>query len=137
MTNDADNEHLRLLSIAHYVVGGLGLVCASFPLIHLTLGLVMISKPEFMRGPGGEGPPAALGWVIAVVGGVAVLLGWTLGLCTIVSGRFIHQRKHRTFSLVVAAIQCLFIPFGTTLGVFTLIVLVRQSVRGLYELKSG
>lgn len=32
----------------------------------------------------------------------------------------------------MAAILCMFIPFGTILGVFTLIVLSRESVRQLY-----
>jgi hypothetical protein len=38
-------------------------------------------------------------------------------------------RKSRTLCLVAAAISCLEIPYGTLLGVFTLIVLDRASVR--------
>jgi hypothetical protein len=34
--------------------------------------------------------------------------------------------------MVIAAIQCAFTPFGTVLGVFTLIVLVRPSVKALF-----
>jgi hypothetical protein len=36
------------------------------------------------------------------------------------------------FSLVVTGITCLSFPFGTALGVFTIIVLTRGSVRQLY-----
>jgi hypothetical protein len=55
-----------------------------------------------------------------------------LGILTIVSGRLISLRRRRTFSLVVAGINCASFPFGTVLGVFTFIVLARPSVRALY-----
>jgi hypothetical protein len=38
----------------------------------------------------------------------------------------------RLFSLIVAGFMCMFFPFGTALGVFTFIVLTRESVRRLY-----
>jgi hypothetical protein len=34
---------------------------------------------------------------------------------------------------VVAGINCLHIPLGTVLGIFTIVVLCRESVRELYE----
>jgi hypothetical protein len=34
---NVDYEHLRLLSIFHYVVGGITAVCSLFPLIHVDL----------------------------------------------------------------------------------------------------
>jgi hypothetical protein len=36
------------------------------------------------------------------------------------------------FSLVIAGLNCIQIPFGTALGVFTIIVLLRDSVREAY-----
>jgi len=36
------------------------------------------------------------------------------------------------FAFVMACIECLFIPFGTILGVFTIIVLSRESVKTLF-----
>jgi Na+-driven multidrug efflux pump len=59
-------------------------------------------------------------------------MGWAFGILTIVSGRNIGQRRARTFSLVVAGINCLWVPLGTALGVCTLIVLMRESVNKLY-----
>ena len=53
------------------------------------------------------------------------------------SARFLRGRRHRTFSLIVAGINCLGIPLGTILGVFTLIVLLRPSVRTLYRIEGG
>ena len=60
---------------------------------------------------------------------------WLLAsfVLNILSGLFIGRRKFRTFSLVVAVLNCIHIPLGTVLGVFTIIVLLRPSVRDVYE----
>jgi hypothetical protein len=44
-----------------------------------------------------------------------------------------QQRKRRVFSIVVAALLCTNFPFGTILGVLTIIVLCRQSVMEAYS----
>lgn len=54
------------------------------------------------------------------------------GILNLISGFCLLARKGRTFSLVVAGVNCLHIPAGTVLGVFTIIVLLRDSVRELY-----
>jgi len=46
---------------------------------------------------------------------------------------FLRDRRHRTFSMAIAALDCLHIPFGTILGILTFIVLGRDSVRALYH----
>jgi hypothetical protein len=47
------------------------------------------------------------------------------------TGRSLALRKRYSFVFVMACVECLFIPFGTVLGVFTIIVLSRESVRAL------
>ena len=37
-----EEQHLQLLAIFHYIVGGLAAFFACFPLIHLTIGVVMV-----------------------------------------------------------------------------------------------
>ena len=37
------------------------------------------------------------------------------------------------FHYVVAGIECIFMPFGTVLGVLTLLVLMRPSVKALFD----
>ena len=54
-------------------------------------------------------------------------------ILNVISGVCLRARKGRTFSLVVAGINCLHIPLGTVLGVFTIVVLVRDSVREQYS----
>jgi hypothetical protein len=36
--------------------------------------------------------------------------------------------------MIMAGVNCAWFPFGTVLGVFTFIVLLRTSVRAMYEI---
>jgi hypothetical protein len=127
-----DEEHLRLLSIFHYVVGGITAVFACFPCIHLAFG-VALAAGAFPEQPGHPGPPLFLGWFFIVIPSVIILLGWTLAVAILLSGRFLARRTHYTYCFVVAAIECIFMPLGTVLGVFTIIVLNRPSVKSLFQ----
>ena len=123
-----DEQHLKLLAIFHYIVGGLMAFFACFPIIHLVFGIVMIVAPQSLNSHGPP-PPAFIGWLFAVIGGTIILLGWATAICVIAAGRCLANRSHYTFCLVIACIMCMFMPFGTVLGVFTIIVLMRDSVK--------
>ncbi|HVS01208.1 MAG TPA: hypothetical protein VMT16_00415 [Thermoanaerobaculia bacterium] len=126
-----DLEHLRLLSIFHYVVGALVALFACIPLIHVAMGAFFIAG-----GLGGGGEDAAVagavGCLIMAFAAFFVAAGWTLAVCILLAGRYLSRREKYTFCLVVAAIACLFAPIGTVLGVFTIIVLMRPSVKTLF-----
>jgi hypothetical protein len=126
-----DSEHLRLLSIFHYIAGGLLAFVGCFAIIYIVLGAVIASG----RLPSNNGAPAptAVGFLFIAIGIFGLLFAWGLATCLFLSGRFMAARRRLTFSIVIAAISCLQIPFGTVLGVFTLIVLSRQSVKAMYE----
>jgi hypothetical protein len=127
-----DSEHLRILSLVHYVFGGLCALLSCVLIIHFVIGVVMlVNSQSFGNGP--QGPPAFMGVFFILFSSCFMVLGWLLGGLTIYSGVCMKRRQHRTFSLIVAAINCLSIPFGTALGVFTIIVLSRPSVKELYE----
>jgi hypothetical protein len=127
---DADAEHLRLLSIFHFVLAGLHALIGCFPVIHLWIGISILSG-EFPLGRG-EAPPPAFGWLFVGLASVAILFSWTLAVLMVLAGRRLAARRSRTFCTVVAALECLLMPFGTVLGVFTLVVLARPSVRSRF-----
>lgn len=127
-----DEEHLKLLSVFHYVVGGMIGLFACIPLIHVTVGLIFVFAPESMENSG-DMPPAAFGWMFVGIGAFCSLMGWTLATLVIAAGRKLSKRKSRTFCIVVAGILCAFAPIGTVLGVFTIMVLLRESVKPLFE----
>jgi len=122
--------YYRLLAIFHYVVGGLTAFFACFPLIHLTIGLAMV----FGGFPGNQPPPPQfVGWLFIILGGGFFIVGQTLAICIIIAGRFLARRKHYLFVFVVACCECLFMPFGTILGVFTIILLSRESAKSAFD----
>ena len=114
-----DEEHLKLLSIFHYVVAGFAAFFALIPAIYLVMGLVMLLAPAWFGGSGQQ-PPAFVGWILIILGGSLIVFGWTFAVCILTAGRFLAQRKHYTFCLVMAGVECLFMPFGVVLGVFTI-----------------
>ncbi len=123
-----DENHLDLLAVFHWVVGGLTALFACFPLIHVGLGLAMV----FGKLDGKNPPPAWIGWFFVVFGGMAVLCGWTAAIAIITAGRKLKRRKSWMYCVVIGALECALMPFGTILGVFTIIVLMRDSVKQLF-----
>ncbi len=134
-----DLEHLRLLSIFHYVVAGIAALAACFPLIHLGMGLMMLFAPDTFkpRQPGEAEMLRFMGIFFAAIAAVMILLGWSFAVCVLLAGRNLARRRRYTFCMVMAALLCLFMPFGTVLGVFSIIVLVRPSVKALFEQAGG
>lgn len=121
-----------MLPIFHYIVGGIIALFALFPLIYLVLGIVFLVDPEAFESDG-EPAPASFGWFLIAIWIVVTALILTPAVCIIMTGRFIAKRRHRTFCIVMAGIKCLFQPFGTILGILTIVVLLRQSVKELFE----
>lgn len=128
---DQDQEHLRLLTIAHYAYSAIMALFACFPIIHLAIGVLMVAKPSIF-GDAKNSPPAFIGYLFAILGGAMVLAGWTLAACSFAVGRFLARRKHYLFCLIVSGVNCMMAPFGTALGVFTLIVLLRPEVKAMF-----
>jgi hypothetical protein len=128
-----DNDHLRLLSIFHYVFGGITAFFSCIPIIHVVLGLLFILAPEKFGHGGNQPPPEFIGFLFVIVGGAVIILGWTFSALVVIAGRCIASRTHYTFCFVMACIECLSVPFGTVLGVFTILVLNRPSVKELFK----
>jgi hypothetical protein len=130
---DQDAEHLRLLSIFHYIVGGLAAVFSFFPLLYTTVGAIFIFVARHgTPKPSEEPPPEFIGWIFAVIGSFLFLLGIAIAICILIAGRSLAKHTRYWFAFVMACIECLFLPFGTILGVFTIIVLSRESVKTLF-----
>jgi hypothetical protein len=128
-----DAEQLKLLSLGHYIVAALQAVFGLFPIFHLAMGIWMLRSPEMAKGK--DGPPAVLfAGLFIVFALVWILTSWALAASLVVAGRSLAQRRRRTYCLVVAAVAAMMcMPFGTILGVLTIIVLLRPTVRDAFE----
>jgi hypothetical protein len=123
-----DAEHLKLLSIFHYVVAGMIALFASFPIIHFIIGAAMLFGSAAARSKSAE--PMLVGGFFMVFASVWILIGWAFAIAVVVAGRSISSRRRYVYCIIVAGLMaaaCM--PFGTVLGVFTIIVLVRPTVK--------
>ena len=134
---ERDIEHLRLLSIFHYVVSGMVGLFSCFPIIHLVIGIAILVGGNGIfpvKSPAG-GPAEAklVGLLFTVFAAVIILFGWTIAVLVALAGRNLARRTRYTYCMVVAGLVCLFVPLGTVLGVFTIFVLGRSSVKELFD----
>lgn len=127
-----DQGHLQLLSIFHYVFAGLTGFFSLFFLIYIFIGIMVLVIP----GKSTDQEAAMfMGWIFIVVGVIVIAFSWTIVGLLIAAGRNLTRHRKHTFCLVVAAFSTLLMPLGTILGVFTLVVLMRPSVKALFENK--
>ena len=128
-----DADHLRLLGIFHFVAAGMTVLGIAFLCLHYAFMHAMMTDPQMWKHPSNGGPPPAeflsiFVWFYVVMGTMLVIAG----IANLLSGLFMQKRKNRVFSLIVAGFNILQFPFGTILGVFTIMVLLRDSVREAY-----
>ncbi|HIE1101191.1 MULTISPECIES: hypothetical protein [Stenotrophomonas] len=131
-----DADHLRMLSIAHYVVGGLIALFSLIFIIHIVLGISALTGHLPMNSGGQPSSPAEqrlFGWMFTIIGCLIVFGGVTLGAFVAYAGRCLARRRRYLLCLIVAGLACLFAPVGTVLGVFTLIILLRPQVKAAFE----
>jgi len=126
-----DESQLNLISIFYYVVAAIAGLFSCMPFIHITIGIAMLSG--VMDSSSGEAPPEFLGWIFIIVGALVVMMGFTYTVLLILTGRWLSQRRRYTFCIVMAGVSCMFMPFGTILGIFTIIVLSRPEVKALFS----
>jgi len=124
-----DEKFLDILAIFHYVVAAITALIACFPLLHVAVGIAMVLG---MFDGDKHPPPAFIGWAFIILGGLFVVCGWTLAVTVLIAGRKLKKRQTRMYCIVVAALECMMMPFGTVLGVFTILVLMRDSVEQLF-----
>lgn len=132
-TSLQDITHLQLISIFHYIWAGLIALASLFGLMFFVLGFVVGSEPQ----QAGEPSPEVVGAIFSGVGMVIALVALGIAAAVFMAGRFISRRRNHTYCLVIGALDCLSFPLGTALGVFTLIVLSRPSVKALFDASSG
>lgn len=125
-------HHLSTLSVLHYVYGVIEIV-GSFVLLFF-VGMGIFLNSDWLAAHSDEPVPPFAGLFMQI-------LGWSLfvfvaghGLLNLWSGWSISRCKNRTLSMITAALNCLNIPFGIALGIFTFVTLSDREVRDAYGL---
>lgn len=126
--NETDKQ-LDLLGLFHFILGGLTALFACLPLIHVGVGAALLLGTF----DSGEAAPRFVGWIFVLMGSLFVLGGWALAAAMIAAGRMLRRRKSRTACQVIAALECLLMPLGTLLGVFTIMALSQDRAQELFD----
>lgn len=130
-----DLEHLKILSILFYVLAGLCLFPMLFGLLYMVMGIFFgatMMSADLPTRPG-EPPPALFGGIFVFVGLAISLIFGVIGFLALKTGKNLSKKQGYTFCFVVACLVCLWMPLGTILGVFTIIVLMRDSVKAIFN----
>jgi len=126
-----DDEHLKLLRIGYFITGGITALASMFVLLYALFFFFILRVAE--QQPAETAPPTFVFWIIGLFG-----VGFTLALLTIavlqfVTGQRLKQRRSRMFCMIIAAITCVHIPYGTLLGIGTFLVLGRPTTQEMFE----
>ena len=146
--NAEDAEHLSALSIGHFILAGVALLGGVPTLIYGVAGAKLIDEfgsdlsmamGELPGQPGANpfgGSPDTmlqdLNTLVTTMIVSIVLLALVSAVHLSVVGVKIRQRRWWTFCYLTGWGECLMFPFGTILGIFTIIVLSRASVKRLF-----
>nr|WP_235429895.1 hypothetical protein [Xanthomonas sp. GPE 39] len=123
-----------MLGIGHYVIGGLTGVFALIPVLHLSIGLMILNGRLPMNATNAAQAEQAhlFAWIFVVIASLLIVAGLSLATAMLYAGRCLGARRRHTYCVIVAGLSCVMMPFGTVLGVFTLLVLTRPSVKQLF-----
>jgi len=130
MNNTQDLDHLRWLRIGYFINAGIMFLVALFPVIHLVFGIMMVAG-SFDGGK--DSPPAFVGFLFIGVALVIMTGAGAMAVCNLLVASYLAAQRRWIFCIVVAALNLMFSPVGMVVGVFTFIVLLRDSVKQLFD----
>jgi len=131
-----DEQHLELAVILHYSLAGM------FAMSGLSLVLMVgLIKRLFvfvtdLGDEAGNLPPEVnelLDQNMPIVVGSFVALCWVHAGVVVWFARQLAKRKHRVLCLIFEVFHLIAVPFGTALGILTIIILRRTSVRAMFD----
>ncbi|HAI12970.1 MAG TPA: hypothetical protein DCM28_14780 [Phycisphaerales bacterium] len=128
--NQQDKDHLRILAIFYYIAAGFYALLSLLPIVFIVMGVSAI----------GIGVSQNHGAEASIPGGLIILFGilfmvFILGFAYLyfLTGKFLNQQTHWIYCIIIAALTATSFPLGTILGVFTIVVLCRDSVKAVFE----
>jgi hypothetical protein len=136
-----DEQYLKILGIFHFVVAGIAALFACFPILHFLMGLGMLGLSLGAGVSEGAFPqaviPGFVGLFFTLIAGSMILFGWAFAVCVALAGLFLLKKTHHMFCVVMGGVECILVPFGTVLGVLTIITLMKPSVKALFGISEA
>ena len=119
-------NYLDILAVFHYVNGGLIALFTLGVLAFLGIGLGAAT------GWGNDWEPEAGCSIVAIMAFAFVFAGG-YAVLNLLAGRALQTRNHTVLVMITSGINCLNMPLGTLLGIFTLVMVSDPEVRWLFD----
>ncbi|WP_298862469.1 hypothetical protein [uncultured Gimesia sp.] len=119
-------DNIGLLAMFYKIVGVIMFLFSLFPCIHLIIGIAIMAggfKSEDVA------PPFIFGLVFTIIPLIFISCGVALAISMFMCSRYLEAKSNYRFCQIVSGISCIFMPFGTVLGVLTLIELSKDPIR--------
>lgn len=116
--------------IFYYIWAGLQSLGGLIGIAFIGVGAFFASSPQIAQS--NNPPPPWFGAIFAGLGALVFVSVEGMAALSFFTGRFLSRRQHHTFCVVISALNCMSLPFGTALGVFGILVLQRSSVKALF-----
>lgn len=125
-----DAENLKVLTLLSGLYGGFGVLVSSLGVMHM---LKTMTQMQAQFGIGNPPEPMFASLIENEKALLAIFLcSLAASLLSLLGAFLIWKRKLSSVVLLIAVIECLNIPVGPALGIFTIITLQRRSVRALF-----
>jgi hypothetical protein len=131
-TAEKDRQHLRVLSIFWYILAGLYALGGTAAGLYIPFGVLIAAGNVPTRG-GASGP--GVGYFLLGLGIGCLLFYGAYAYLTYLTGRSLVEYRRRKFIFGMAIALCVLGGLlGAVLGVFTIVVLSRESVKEQFAL---
>jgi hypothetical protein len=137
---NADDANLRTLSTCWYVFSVLAALPSclggAYMLFGIVFGLLGATAGAASNDPGGAGAGmafGAIGLIPCCFGGGMAAFFITVAILAFRCAKNLVAHRAYTQCLVTAIIACIFMPLGTVLGIFTLVILNRPTIKPLFS----
>lgn len=129
-----DISYLNLLSLFHFIVAGIAGLFSCLPLVNLLIGIPTLRYVPYALSQGEYFSQYTLTPLMFILlpTGMAVI-GWMFAIAVALNGYYIKNRKWLKYCMIMSGIETIFTPFGTALGVFTIILLTKPNIKNLFD----
>lgn len=129
---NSQSQNLDLISIFHTVAAAIIYLKGAMAFVMMGVGMIAVTAVLHEKGPQLEAL-VPLGLIFFALPMAFLTTSWAVATAVLIAGRRIAKRTHLTYCQIVAGLACLSVPFGTILGICTLILLTRDDVKAQFQ----
>ena len=124
---DTEDHNLGIYRILFIIKGILTLLFGLLPILYIILGIFVFQKGDISFENSQIG-----GTFLVIIGTIAFFFLALLGILTLLTAKYLGEKRNYDFIFVMAIINCLTGILGIILGIFTILELNKPHVKRLF-----